>query len=126
MHTMSDFYDKLDLKYPEIGIAMEDIIRSESSMVKFIIPVLTPNLDSTKLINQTIYQNKINLMNENKSKFEVDNIQLTNYVQIPVPVEVRGNYPYVGNDVIEKGSKWIIVFVGGDITKPRAIARYME
>ena len=25
---------------------------------------------------------------------------------------------------IEKGSKWIIVFVGGDINKPRVIGRY--
>lgn len=132
MNSMSDFYDKLDLKYPEIAIAMEDIDRSNPGKIKFIIPVLTPNLDSTRLMSNTIYQTKANLRNNSSFKLEVENITLTNYIEIPVPSEVCMTLVCgtigMPDDIryIKKGSKWIVVFVGGDITKPRIISRYLD
>lgn len=186
MNNVSDFYDSLDLKYPEIGIAMQDIDRTNPGKVKFIIPILTPNMDNTKLVDQKAYQNSANLMNADKN-IEIENIQVTNYIEIPMPKELcafvggdfnvvnvtsmedkhQGTVTLSGNTgmsggishshatlsgsgtlnfngsqthykgvlkiiptdeyrYIKKGSKWIIVFVGGDITKPRVIARYPE
>lgn len=186
MNNISDFYDNLDLKYPEIGIAMQDIDRTNPGKVKFIIPILTPNMDTTKLVEQKAYQNSSNLMNADKT-LEIENISITNYIEIPMPKELcafvggefnvenvgnmterhQGNITIGGNTgssggiththatlsgtgdlrfhgiqteykgvlkitptdeyrYIKKGSKWIIVFVGGDITKPRVIARYLE
>jgi len=125
---MSDFYDKLDLKYPEIAIAMEDIDRTNPGKVKFIIPVLTPNLDITKILSSTIYQNRANLKNNSSAKLEIETITLTNYIEIPVPREICGvtNISMEDGIYIKKGSKWIVVFVGGDITKPRVISRYLD
>jgi hypothetical protein len=122
---MSNFYDDLDFKYPEIGIAIENIDRRKSSQsIKFIIPVLTPNINNGDTVSRIVHQNRANLMNDSRHRFEINDIVLTNYTEIPIPREVLGYDSE--NDIICSGSKWIIVFVGGDITKPRVIARYLD
>ena len=83
-------------------------------------------MDNSKSINRLVRQNKINLMNDSKYGFEIGNIMVTNYVEIPVPKEICGVASSPDDTIIKSGSKWIIVFVGGDITKPRAIARYID
>lgn len=208
MNTISNFYDNLDLKYPEIGIAMDRIDRINPGYIRFIIPILTPNLDTTKIVEQKARQNKTNLMNT-VNNVEIENIEVSNFVKIKMPrelctisdgeFEIEGGTVYTegvqatmtggsinslrisGNirgsgsvydsrsgggsiDVngsvsgsasysshtgaltftnghitdtvfikpaqscryIEPPSKWIIIFIGGDITKPRVLCRYEE
>lgn len=124
MNNISNFYDILDLKYPEIGIAMQEIDRQNPGTVKFIIPILTPMMDNSRIIEQKIYQVNSNLRNANKKQIEVEHLGLANYVNIRMPKEVCWT-PY-DERYIPIGSKWIIVFVGGDITKPRVVARYYD
>ena len=125
MNSMYDFYDKMDLKYPEIAIAMDDIDRANPGVIRFAIPVLTPLMNNDKPITDTIRQNRSNLMNDQSVKFEIESIKVTNTIHIPVPQEVCNVYQLDdSNRIIKSGSKWIVVFVGGDITKPRIISRY--
>lgn len=146
MINMANFYDNMDLKYPEIGIAMQVIDRFNPGKVKMCIPILTPNMDNSHIIEKNERQNTNNLMNLNKGQLDVGNISITNYVYVPFP-ESLCNQPKASclecvcrdihectckhchdedNRYIPEGSKWIIVFIGGDITKPRAIAKYVE
>lgn len=126
MESIVNFYDNMDLRYPEIGIAMQQIDRLDPGEVKFIIPILTPNMDNSRLIDSRVHQNKDNLMNKNKS-IEVESLNIRNYISIKMPKEVCSTYHISDeNRFIGSGSKWIIVFVGGDITKPRIIAPYSE
>lgn len=205
MTTMDNFYDNLDLKYPEIAIAMEQIDRINPGKIKFIIPVLTPNMSTSKLEETKIYQNSSNLQNSD-TKPEVETLDATNYIKIKVPRELcayvggvfelleaqvwpgkenakdinsvlhvrdadttirnahqvgsgtvrGGGLPCGGGNrinvtgsvkgtmnfnngipkgylnlmpvdrYIKKGSKWIVVFIGGDITKPKIISRYFD
>jgi len=126
MDSIINFYDNMDLRYPEIGIAMQQIDRLNPGEVKFIIPVLTPNMDNSRLIESKIHQNKSSLMNKNKN-IEIETLSVSNYITIKIPREVCSMF-YIADDdrFIPSGSKWIIVFVGGDITKPRVIAPYTE
>lgn len=140
MNNMLNFYDNLDLKYNEIAIAMERIDKLNPGKIKFFIPVLTPNMDSSRVINTTIHQNYMNLQNKDKKKYEIDNITLSNYIYIylpkelcPIPVidltvDVERKRLTVSDDkrYIPAGSKWTITFVGGDITKPQITGRYYE
>lgn len=164
MNSASSFYDELDLKYPEIAICIERIDRLNPGNPKFIIPVLTPNMSIDTASSQSIRQNTSNIKNGDVSP-EITDITMSNYMQIPLPKELCGNYDskflqYVrfladttlscfsnsdnchgslnkkfttlyeiiskitSSRYIKKGSKWIVVFVGGDITKPRIIAPY--
>ena len=206
MNDMTNFYDELDLKYPEIAIAMQDIDRTNPGKVKFSIPILTPTMDNNKTKENIERQNTSNLINADKKGLEIQNIQISNYIEIPVPSELctldsgeyeitdgiinisnanesttgtaTGGYSISGNisgvgtvsehtgsinvfgsieggmsisgftskgicnlssgeitgrisiiptdRIIPAGSKWIVVFIGGDITKPRIIGRYIE
>lgn len=170
MYDASGFYDKLDLKYPEIAVCIEKIDRLNPGSPKFIIPVLTPTMSTDSESSQSIYQNSSNLRNGDVAP-EVTNITMNNYMKIPLPKELCGNYDsrflqavkYLADvdlacnsgggveshwcrgslskkfitlyDIIvsaalkksryiKKGSKWIVIFVGGDVTKPRIIAPY--
>lgn len=188
MNDVSNFYDELDLKYPEIAIAMEKIDRLNPGIVQFSIPILTPNMDNSKITNNTIHQNSLNLKNKDKKNFEIENINVSNFIKIKVPkslcipesyniiiegcdlgvFEIIDNgskidislhqtgefdpnrysitnisnnttnmnitklcgevkYRFTPEDrFIDAGSKWIVVFIGGDITKPQIIGRYYE
>lgn len=139
----SNFYTELDLRYPEIAIAMDDIDILNPGMTRFIIPILTPGVVMTKPVSNTVYQSKHNLMNSNKAAFEINNIRMKNYITLPVTREVCGTnlmnyifdtnsdeyYKFISNipdnqRYIRRGSKWIVIFIGGDITNPSIIGRY--
>lgn len=182
-----NFYDELDLRYPEIAICIDVIDRTNPGTRNFYIPVLTPNVDTSSLKTkvETIHQNNSNIANENKVK--INNIQIQNYIPITIPKELcafvggdfniqnngnmsfnssgtitingrtgpgggldhshstlfgTGNATYNGNESLYKGilnstpidnqryiaagSKWIVVFIGGDIGKPQIIGRYTD
>lgn len=189
MDTAENFYNDLDLKYPEIGICIEDIDRTDPGKRKFIIPVLTPNYSSSSEYTGKIHQNSANLENADKSNIEIGNIDVSNVVQIEIPKElcslIEGDWKIIdpgtrsivdltngtetitganlagsgsvieggsfnvsghvsggtlsvtNSDIegvvhlfpteeyrwIKKNSRWVIVFLGGDITKPAVIAR---
>lgn len=189
MHDNTNFYDNLDLKYPEIAISIDPIDRTNPGKIRFIIPILTPNMNNNKYTSNTVRQNTQNLMNADTKNLDIKNIELSNYITIPVPKEmcstfgdfdicpesyinlngnvsisgnqsgsgtmrvsietstgsfsvsgeVSGNFssgseisgkinilPSGDNRFIEAGSKWIVVFIGGDVTKPRIIGRYLD
>ena len=159
----SDYYDELDLRYPEIAICIDRIDRTNPGTLNFYIPVLTPNLDTTSLQKktETVHQNSSIIANE--QSVNISNIQIQNYIPITVPKElcafVGGDFNVAGpgahthssmtgteefsgeesvykgilNSIptdeyryIEPGSKWIVVFIGGDIGKPQLIGRYTD
>ena len=129
MVNMNDFYDELDLKYTEIGIAIQDIYKENPGNVKIIIPILTPSMRTDAPVETLIRQTKSsNLLNSKKNKtvLEIANVLCTNYMEIPFPPEVCAASKANDEGYIPSGSKWIMVFVGGDITKPRPIARYLD
>ena len=78
MNNTNNFYDELELHDTEIAIAMDDIDRTKPEKIKFIIPVLTPYMDNSKISNNTIHQNKENLMNADTSSVEVNNLDVFN------------------------------------------------
>lgn len=106
----TDFYDNLDLKYPEIAVALETYGN------KFNIPILTPfiaNAGKSPSKSTASALNKNNI--KNKDSLPISRITTQNYVTLSVP-------SYLGT--VHKGDKFIIVFVGGDINKIRIIGRY--
>ena len=181
----SDYYDELDLRYPEIAICIDRIDRTNPGTLNFYIPVLTPNLDTTSLQKktETVHQNSSIIANE--QSVNISNIQIQNYIPITVPKELcafvggdfnvknvenmtvkhsgtvsisgstdvagpgahthssmAGTEDFSGEEsvytgilnsiptdeyrYIEPGSKWIVVFIGGDIGKPQLIGRYTD
>lgn len=123
-NNMSDFYDNLDLKYPEIAICVEDTFYGAIGRTKFSIPVLTPNLNQSTISQGVIRQDGSSLVNKNKKAVEIENITVGNYITIPVPSRLVT--PNSRGLAIRKDSKWIVIFMGGDINKPQIISEYLE
>lgn len=179
---MSDlnYYENLDLKYPEIAIAQEDIDRCNPGIIKFSVPILGPDVPQFPEYKQKIIQTNSNIVNKNKSEVEVSDIMIYNYIKIDVPRELCAlahcTYnvldhpshlvspkPHAHNDqtglvapgsggainvtgyakmnhvtglielcpvdegddyrYIRKPSKWLVMFIGGDVNKPVIICR---
>lgn len=108
---INNFYDELDLKYPEIAICIED---TETNIGKFMIPILTPMLNITEpYIKKHDEFEKTNIINGDDIK--ASPVNLTNYIEMKLPK---------GYNAAKKDDKFIVVFIGGDINKPVLIGGY--
>lgn len=178
-----NYYENLDLRYPEIAIALEDIDRCNPGVIKFSVPILGPDQPQFPEHEELVIQTNSNIVNKNKSEVEISNINIKNYISIEIPkelcalahctynildhpsfinspeayntqkgtvlgaglscgggnsIDVKGTAKLnhvtglielcpvdEGNDYryIRKPSKWLIMFVGGDVNKPAVICR---
>lgn len=87
----TNFYSSgnMDLKYLELGIALQKIDRMNPGVVPFCIPVLTPTMNqNSKVDNKVIQANKTNIVSENSAAVDVSNIQISNYINIEIPKEL--------------------------------------
>lgn len=182
-----DFYDELDLRYPEIAICIDKIDRTNPGTKNFYIPVLTPNVDTSSLKKKEEVVHQNNSVIDNEQSVDISSIKIKNYIPIRIPKELcafvggdfdiknvgnmnfnssgtitisgktsangglvhthdtldgGGSAKYNGTEssysgilkslptdkyrYIDAGSKWIVVFIGGDINKPQLIGRYYD
>ena len=64
-----------------------------------------------------------NLMNKDKSALELGNVQSSAVVKLKLPREVTRNFPY---KYIPVGTRFIVSFNSGDITKPIMVGREFD
>lgn len=89
MGAQENFYESLDFRYAEVGTAMQIIDRMNPGRVKFSIPVLTPNLNtSTTSTNKIVQKDKSNLVNDNPDPVDVSNIEIANFLYVEIPLEL--------------------------------------
>lgn len=109
-----EFYQDLQLKYPEFAICLED---SVDGIAKFYIPVLTPILDSHEAYDNTdIDVNTNNIVND-VSTMNIQPCTKSNYLSLKLPDT---------DNTCKKGDKFVIVFIGGDPNKPYILGRYYD
>ena len=108
-----NFYEDMDFKYPEYAIALEDV--KPGTKGKFYIPVLTPLLDSSyPYIKQDQGLNTRNIKND-ISGFEIGRCYTSNFIELKLPN---------GELIANKGDKFVLMFIGGDINRPYLSGRY--
>lgn len=108
-----EFYQDLDLRYPELAIC---IGKTDSRYIaKFFIPILTPTLDKDKPYDITdINISKSNILSDSSS-MDITACTSSNYLELNIPDSVTD---------IEIGDKCVVIFVGGDPNKPVILGRY--
>lgn len=127
-----EFYQNLDLRYPELAICLED---SVNGIAKFYIPVLTPLLELDEPYDNTdINVNKSNILNDSSS-MEINACTTSNYLELCLPSKEAiksslnsdntiTNRTTSVQDFCSKGDIFVVVFIGGDPNKPVIIGRY--
>lgn len=122
-----EFYQDLDLKYPELAICLED---SVDGVAKFYIPVLTPIMDSSEAYDETDnYVVKSNILSDT-SAMEINVCTTSNYLELRLP-NMQMIDPKTGKiiDIIgtcSKGDIFVVIFIGGDPNKPYILGRYFN
>ena len=111
-----EFYQDLDLRYPEIAICVDAVSRYVG---KFYIPVLTPILDKDQPYDITdINVSKSNILSDSSS-MDITPCTSSNYLTLAIPNP--DDYQYY-KDMI--GDQFVVIFVGGDPNKPVLLGRY--
>lgn len=91
MPNKTDFYNNssMNMPYLEIGIALKDIDRNNPGKIPFSIPILTPDVDTSKQVKSKVPQrDKSNILTDNKGAVDVSDIEVSNYIEIEIPREL--------------------------------------
>lgn len=111
---MANFYENLDLRYPEKCILLEAIYWTESMgdkpKGKFRIPILMPLSESDKVSERT-YRQTVNENGKSISK----TVDVVNYLYLDIPDYLYGTKNDAGYYSINQGTEFIVVFIGGSI-----------
>lgn len=113
-----NFYETLDLKYPESAILASRCY--PGSVGSFYIPVLTPyQPSSTNKVDKKVLRTN-NLMNADNN-ITITNSTVSNTLQLKIPAYIGNDAPRDINGRIIEGTKFIVIFIGGDINQPKII-----
>lgn len=91
MSDKESFYsgEDIELRYMEIGIALDKIDRMNPGKVPFIIPVLNPDANKEKKVETKVSNHNTNfIVNENKAAIDVSDYEISNYIMIEIPKEL--------------------------------------
>lgn len=111
-------YSNLNNFRQELAVLQETINKYDPpKKAKFIIPALmgnVPNTDKTTPNRSNNIKNKTNNLG-------ITSTTITNSITLEVPKEYVINYP---SKYVPEGTKFIVGFVGGDITSAKITGRY--
>ena len=111
----TNFYSDgtIDLRYPEIGICMED---TTGPYAKIAIPIATPTLPLDQAYdNIDLAISTQNIVSNTESMY-ITPCTTSNYISIKLPSNMTS---------LSRGDNVILIFIGGDINKP-VILRWYE
>lgn len=117
---MSMNYNDLDLPYIEVAVLMETVNKYKDNMCKFYLQSLTPNKPKT-LEESVVQNNTANLANVNN--ISTSNVTTGSTITLLLPKEIARNYP---KKWIPQGTRFLVSFIGGDLTKPVIIGREFD
>lgn len=113
----------VDMTTTEVAILLDDYVNKYHPGVQtFRLQSVVGLKENTRsLVTESV--SVPNLMNEDQSNITLRNIQKSSVIKLQLPREVTRNYPY---KYIPPGTRFIVSFNSGDITKPMIIGREFE
>lgn len=115
---ITSFYNDKEMKYTEIGIVLEKAYYT--SKFKVAIPVLLPEVSTSTAFTESKTKPAVsNIMNKT-ARDKISTYTISNYIDLYIPTYmtsgITDKYGY-----IEKGTKLLITFIGGEVNKPAVI-----
>lgn len=109
------FYKDKKFEYPEIAILMDNFIDNKRRTARFVIPILTPNFNNERLsISEKPRIDTSNIVNQNTNN--ITSVTEQNFVTLTIP-----EYMFSNGIHYNKGDKFIVVFIGGDVNRIQII-----
>lgn len=116
-----NYYQEQDFRFIEVATVLERFYYT--SQGKFFINAITPLLSSSNPLDETKSRSTISNILNYGTKLGIESYTLSNYVSLRVPRYIS-NELTDGDGYINKGAKFLVSFVGGDINKPRIVGVY--
>lgn len=114
---VNEYYDGLDLAYPQIAKLAEKCSKFSPGKRSFYIPTLMAYKDqSLKNDNPVPVSNAI-LQNENKD-VGLSSYTLGSTIKIYIPQSIAIHAPTDKNQMMQPGLEFLVEFAGGDINRP--------
>lgn len=108
-----------DLNRTEIAILLDTANKYIPGVKKFRLQSLSGlNENSISIEERSI--SKANLLNEDTGNIPISSIKTSSIIELEIPKDVSRNYP---KKFIPPGTRFIVSFISGDITKPVIIGR---
>lgn len=117
MAASSFNFNDIDLKYVEVAILMQVTNKYHPGVCPFYLQSLTPSQPKTTE-TQTIPFTGNNLMND--SSIGASSLESGSTIELELPREIARQFPVKW---IPQGTRFLVLFIGGDITKPVIIGR---
>lgn len=111
-------YNDMDLKYVEVAVLMQITNKYHPGICPFYLQSLTPSQPKT-LQTQNIPFTGNNLANDS-TNIGASGLEAGSAIQLELPREIAREFPLKW---IPQGTRFLVLFIGGDITKPMIIGR---
>jgi hypothetical protein len=108
-----------DVVSSEVAILMTTCNKYDPGVQTFKLQSLVGLEDSSTAIKTTTL-NKSNLLNKDASGIPISTVSTSTTIQLEIPKDVTKNYP---TKFIPPGTRFIVQFTSGDITKPVIVGR---
>lgn len=116
---MADNINTNNFDSTEVAVLLETVNKYTPSFHKFRMQSVV-GLEENSDGDQTQIISTSNIINKNKSSLHLSPVTTSNIIVLELPKEVTRNYPV---KFIPPGTRFIVSFTGGDITKPVIIGR---
>lgn len=117
MAASSFNFNDMDLKYVEVAVLMQVTNKYHPGVCPFYLQSLTPSQPKTTE-TQTIPFTGNNLMND--GSIGASSLKSGSTIELELPREIARQFPVKW---IPQGTRFLVLFIGGDITKPVIIGR---
>lgn len=111
--------DNTTITRTEIGILLDTTNKYIPGVKKFRLQSVS-GLKENSTASTTSNVSTSNILNADKSKLPINTITKSDVIELEIPKEVTRNYPL---KFIPPGTRFIISFISGDITKPVIVGR---
>ena len=110
-------YNDMDLKYVEVAVLMQITNKYHPGICPFYLQSLTPQPKTLQTQNIPFTGN--NLANDS-TNIGASGLEAGSTIQLELPREIAREFPLKW---IPQGTRFLVLFIGGDITKPMIIGR---
>ena len=111
-----------DLNKTEIAILLDTANKYTPGVKKFRLQSLS-GLNENSIAIEEHQISMANILNESTDNLPISSIKTSSIIELEIPKDVSRNYP---TKFIPPGTRFIVSFVSGDITKPVIVGREFQ
>lgn len=121
---IDNFYLNKNHTFVEVAICLEKFYKYRPGILKFSIPIMEPYMLKDEYEEQIHRVDLSKIMNKEKEKLNIKPVIQSNAFSLELPADLVYDCDNDKDGIVEKGEKFLVAFIGGDINNIRFLERY--